>query len=71
MDTNKCQGAKCFGPKSTGNERENEVALVACCRCSLKSSILFGVYAGVMPILLNGAYAGEILSIRLHGGTAR
>ena len=51
MDTDKCQGAKCFGPKSTGNERENEVALVACCRCSLKSSILFGVYAGVMPIL--------------------
>ena len=42
MDTDTCQGGKCFGTKSADNERENEVAVVVCCRCSLKSDMLLG-----------------------------
>lgn len=47
INTDMCTGGKCFGTKSTDNEREHEVAVLVCPRCSLKSIVLSGVYAHV------------------------
>ena len=38
------KGGMCFGTKSTDNEREHEVAVLVCGRCSLKSIMLSGVW---------------------------
>ena len=41
-----CQGGKCFwNEKNTDNERENEVAVLVYCRCSLKSRhVIWGLW---------------------------
>ena len=65
------KGGKCFGTKGIDNERKNEVAVLVCCRCLLKSNLLSGVHTGIIIFTHAMSTYFEMLHEGTKGGLVR